>query len=110
MIALEESECCALAGTDCRPTALRRQASRPQLKRDPLGLHHRHVDEHSHASCARCVRGSLGGGSLRRSGPRSEEHTSELQSPVHLVCRLLLEKKKITNTTNLKLIERIRNI
>src|SRR6266581_3631229 len=27
-------------------------------------------------------------------GRRSEEHTSELQSPVHLVCRLLLEKKK----------------
>src|SRR5690348_18045401 len=30
---------------------------------------------------------------------RSEEHTSELQSPVHLVCRLLLEKKKITPTS-----------
>src|SRR5258708_31817428 len=28
------------------------------------------------------------------SEPRSEEHTSELQSPDHLVCRLLLEKKK----------------
>src|SRR5690348_17475795 len=28
---------------------------------------------------------------------RSEEHTSELQSPVHLVCRLLLEKKKKKN-------------
>src|SRR5690348_18331986 len=28
---------------------------------------------------------------------RSEEHTSELQSPVHLVCRLMLEKKKGTN-------------
>src|SRR5690348_17875186 len=28
-----------------------------------------------------------------RRRPRSEEHTSELQSPVHLVCRLLLEKK-----------------
>src|SRR5690348_18041877 len=28
---------------------------------------------------------------------RSEEHTSELQSPVHLVCRLLLEKKKHTS-------------
>src|SRR5690348_17812889 len=28
---------------------------------------------------------------------RSEEHTSELQSPVHLVCRLLLEKKKNHN-------------
>src|SRR5947208_6186246 len=27
-------------------------------------------------------------------GQRSEEHTSELQSPDHLVCRLLLEKKK----------------
>src|SRR5207244_6870763 len=27
-------------------------------------------------------------------GSRSEEHTSELQSPDHLVCRLLLEKKK----------------
>src|SRR5207244_13223290 len=29
-----------------------------------------------------------------RRSPRSEEHTSELQSPDHLVCRLLLEKKK----------------
>src|SRR2546422_2405203 len=27
--------------------------------------------------------------------PRSEEHTSELQSRLHLVCRLLLEKKKV---------------
>src|SRR5437762_9439421 len=30
----------------------------------------------------------------RLSGIRSEEHTSELQSPMYLVCRLLLEKKK----------------
>src|SRR2546427_7534832 len=30
--------------------------------------------------------------------PRSEEHTSELQSQSNLVCRLLLEKKKKTNT------------
>src|SRR5438876_5103751 len=29
---------------------------------------------------------------------RSEEHTSELESPVHLVCRLLLEKKKTKHT------------
>src|SRR5690348_5214971 len=35
----------------------------------------------------------------RPGGGRSEEHTSELQSPVHLVCRLLLEKKK-QNTQN----------
>src|SRR5690348_17595500 len=34
---------------------------------------------------------------------RSEEHTSELQSPVHLVCRLLLEKKNTqTNLTVLR--------
>src|SRR6266581_9182216 len=32
--------------------------------------------------------------SLRACAARSEEHTSEVQSPVHLVCRLLLEKKK----------------
>src|SRR5687768_18179625 len=31
---------------------------------------------------------------------RSEEHTSELQSRLHLVCRLLLEKKKKYNTTS----------
>src|SRR5256885_10340918 len=31
-------------------------------------------------------------------GKRSEEHTSELQSPCNLVCRLLLEKKKITDS------------
>src|SRR2546430_12342905 len=31
---------------------------------------------------------------------RSEEHTSELQSQSNLVCRLLLEKKKIDNTTS----------
>src|SRR5258708_16030839 len=33
---------------------------------------------------------------LRHRDRRSEEHTSELQSPDHLVCRLLLEKKKKT--------------
>src|SRR5258708_15201135 len=41
--------------------------------------------------CARLVAG-------RRASPRSEEHTSELQSPDHLVCRLLLEKKNIILT------------
>src|SRR4051794_41264057 len=34
----------------------------------------------------------------RTSGSRSEEHTSELQSHVNLVCRLLLEKKKRAHT------------
>src|SRR3989442_3276978 len=36
-------------------------------------------------------------GSTRRFAQRSEEHTSELQSRPHLVCRLLLEKKKTRN-------------
>src|SRR2546426_6414201 len=35
-----------------------------------------------------------------RRGSRSEEHTSELQSPCNLVCRLLLEKKKKTSIEN----------
>src|SRR5258708_20114989 len=48
-------------------------------------LEHFHVVEHA-------VVGALGDGN------RSEEHTSELQSPDHLVCRLLLEKKKDINS------------
>src|SRR5437762_9793140 len=45
--------------------------------------------------------GGCGGRMRRSSSPagtrtRSEEHTSELQSPMYLVCRLLLEKKKTT--------------
>src|SRR5256885_12248360 len=35
-------------------------------------------------------------GDIARQDARSEEHTSELQSPCNLVCRLLLEKKKMT--------------
>src|SRR5258708_18076957 len=42
---------------------------------------------------ARCSAGHPPVSSARKS-ERSEEHTSELQSPDHLVCRLLLEKKK----------------
>src|SRR6266487_4914539 len=49
-------------------------------------------------------RSASAGGARRGRRPRrgrrdrSEEHTSELQSPVHLVCRLLLEKKKKKQT------------
>src|SRR5690242_20937230 len=48
--------------------------------------------------CARRLPGpaqTLFAGADRAPGPRSEEHTSELQSHVNLVCRLLLEKKKL---------------
>src|SRR5437764_5869382 len=47
----------------------------------------RPVTGRAHSAAARTTTGSS----------RSEEHTSELQSPMYLVCRLLLEKKKITH-------------
>src|SRR5256885_7117818 len=62
----------------------------------------RHVehDLRAHRFVARLVAGlrNAAGPHLeeRQSQRRSEEHTSELQSPCNLVCRLLLEKKKIT--------------
>src|SRR5260370_30288488 len=40
------------------------------------------------------IRGFAANGAWRRKRIRSEEHTSELQSHLNLVCRLLLEKKK----------------
>src|SRR5256885_13243750 len=45
------------------------------------------------------LRGSVPAGRPVRFS-RSEEHTSELQSPCNLVCRLLLEKKKTTTRTS----------
>src|SRR2546422_3044719 len=45
-------------------------------------------------SAARTPAGPTAAGSASPATPRSEEHTSELQSRLHLVCRLLLEKKK----------------
>src|SRR5438876_6316878 len=53
---------------------------------EPSGLPLRRAGR-ARRECAR------GGNPWWGSGHRSEEHTSELQSPVHLVCRLLLEKK-----------------
>src|SRR2546422_7130443 len=44
--------------------------------------------------CGHCTRMDLVGNSVPQVQKRSEEHTSELQSRLHLVCRLLLEKKK----------------
>src|SRR3989449_2909636 len=58
-------------------------------------------DEHAHAGAA--IGKAKGRSTTRASRPaaRSEEHTSELQSRLHLVCRLLLEKKNKTNTKGL---------
>src|SRR2546426_2018052 len=46
-------------------------------------------------------------GSPKSVAKRSEEHTSELQSPCNLVCRLLLEKKKRTEITPQQLNENV---
>src|SRR5438445_9254595 len=46
----------------------------------------------SHARCR--AAGGVSDRETNRASPRSEEHTSELQSRQYLVCRLLLEKKK----------------
>src|SRR5437762_3633657 len=54
------------------------------------GLDHAHlpINDLPPRSAARA------GAAVVHAGDRSEEHTSELQSPMYLVCRLLLEKKK----------------
>src|SRR5436853_4324157 len=69
-------------------TTLFRSSPRRRRPRSPTGRRSRAPDE--------CVRAKA---ACRRARRRSEEHTSELQSLRHLVCRLLLEKKKKTMQT-----------
>src|SRR5258708_32044951 len=64
--------------------------SNPTSRQFPLSTHHKDQVRRSHNLPFRSLRYS----------ERSEEHTSELQSPDHLVCRLLLEKKKTDSTTS----------
>ena len=52
-----------------------------------LSMKQKQIHRHREQTC-----GCQGGGEVGEG--RSEEHTSELQSPMYLVCRLLLEKKK----------------
>src|SRR5206468_7363603 len=54
---------------------------------------------HSPSARAPPARGSWSASSAPATNARSEEHTSELQSRSDLVCRLLLEKKKISYIT-----------
>src|SRR5438445_3214453 len=74
-----------------RAAAARRGRRRGAVRR-------RMVDRRADGGGAR-GRGRTRAGAGRCAGARSEEHTSELQSRQYLVCRLLLEKKKKTNTT-----------
>mgnify|MGYP000400754766 CR=1 FL=1 len=60
------------------------------------------ISAFSYAASAFCANGTdpsptitgTAGGAFTSTAGRSEEHTSELQSPCNIVCRLLLEKKK----------------
>src|SRR2546426_3462666 len=73
-------------------TLFRSLARRPDLRDQGAVCGIAHVDERSFTRARPTVRSRprTGAGGLQR----SEEHTSELQSPCNLVCRLLLEKKK----------------
>src|SRR3989442_10308619 len=69
------------------------------------------------AAATKCARREFAAGSLRwkcerllHGERRSEEHTSELQSRPHLVCRLLLEKKKKNGTDITSPYERLKTI
>src|SRR5205809_5396502 len=81
------------AGDKARGRIREPRAWRPRACRDGrTGAHHKNRD---HARRVADLRGQ----DIRRRR-RSEEHTSELQSRLHLVCRLLLEKKKKTIMTD----------
>src|SRR5258708_23867299 len=75
--------------------AINKTLSHVTYSRDRAARGHVHFEgyEHVHGTVKQMRR--TWGDFLKSMNPRSEEHTSELQSPDHLVCRLLLEKKKI---------------
>src|SRR5687768_18054367 len=65
------------------------------LQKHPIGLLLRLRNfVHALAELRVLLRKKISADTAVRRPPRSEEHTSELQSRLHLVCRLLLEKKK----------------
>src|SRR5205814_2734337 len=85
----------ALRLVQCETEILQRAMLLPQARVE--GVMHTKLQypldqRQSHAQVR--VLGCVGSGGERRLHTRSEEHTSELQSLRHLVCRLLLEKKK----------------
>src|SRR5262245_65061541 len=70
-----------------------RRVPRMAVVAGPPRLHRRPAGGARRVALLRVAAGARRPGPLR-TGSRSEEHTSELQSLRHLVCRLLLEKKK----------------
>src|SRR5258708_11947250 len=75
-----------------------RRSERHDRKRNRLRLSFCHLDDE--LGVRPRTRQCQGDESQTLTCSRSEEHTSELQSPDHLVCRLLLEKKKTINNSH----------
>src|SRR2546428_10280437 len=77
-------------------TLFRSRLSQPSLRRQDRRLpdHRGQARPHSSRQILRARPADEGGDPVWTGSPRSEEHTSELQSRSDLVCRLLLEKKK----------------
>ena len=69
------------------------------LKKEITELAETHLSTHSAKAATRLTDLLDEDGTTPHSNIRSEEHTSELQSRLHLVCRLLLEKKNRTTVT-----------
>src|SRR5437762_5983257 len=83
-----------LAGEEIEECAEHRRAGRQ------LGFGRRPIAQHARSRIERMPRERIPQDKAITGYPRSEEHTSELQSPMYLVCRLLLEKKKQKNNKN----------
>src|SRR5260364_465904 len=92
----------SVPGSAVRPILRRRRSMRP-IPTAPRTARNRAGDPMRRCWTWRPASASTGRTHRLRRDRRSEEHTSELQSPDHLVCRLLLEKKtkntKITQHT-----------
>src|SRR5205814_10250634 len=80
---------------DALPISRRNHAARADAEGRDVALRWRGQQPRQPREVCRRARGIL------READRSEEHTSELQSLRHLVCRLLLEKKKKKQQTNI---------
>src|SRR5687768_13056938 len=82
---------------DHRGDALGDPVAQAVVRADDLALHHISIPN----TAVRTIAATMTAQLVARAGARrSEEHTSELQSRLHLVCRLLLEKKKKKNKNN----------